>query len=155
MKLASASTFSTELAVRVAFRSAQGQFWTGTGFAGDSSDWLGRDVVQGQQQPDDPTLEQVPTDSVVWTANRQHHPCGNAKSRLQARTRDRTMRLFIIHHATRFPTAGQGLAVEENGEATAYPAQGDAVERLFDTATCRRSAGSTSHGAVPPPSPGG
>src|ERR1035441_7061011 len=97
-KLASASTFSTELAVRVAFRSAHGQFRMGTGFAGDFSDWLGRAVVQGQQQPDDPALEQVPANSVVWMANRQHQPCGNAKVKLQASTRVRRMRLFIIYY---------------------------------------------------------
>lgn len=129
----SKSAFSTELAVRVAFRSVHGQFWTGTGFAGVLSEGLGRGAVQGQQQPEVPALEQfapfpAATFPEGWMANMQHHPCGNARVRLQARTRVRRMRLFIIYQATDFSSTGQVI----------YPGNylGEVVATFFHPASC-------------------
>jgi len=78
--------------VSVVFRSVQGQFLTGTG---DFSDGVpsgfelsGCGAEQGQQSEEDGVTPPEPF-AVFCMANKQHQPCGNAKVRLQANTRDR------------------------------------------------------------------
>jgi hypothetical protein len=100
-KATSTPSFSTGVVGGVAFRSVHGQFGKGTLFVGAFSDLLGWGAVQGQQQPVD-GLFAVALFCVVEMASRQHHPCGNAKVRLQASTRGRRARFIITRYATPF-----------------------------------------------------
>lgn len=47
----------------------------------------------------------------MYEAKRQHQPCGNASSRLQAKTRDRSTLLLITHYCTRCPLERQAGAI--------------------------------------------
>ena len=107
----SKSIFSIPLVVSVVFRSVQGQFLNGAGdfSEGEPSGFelSGCGAEQGQQSEDDGVTLPA-TFAVFCMASKQHQPCGSARVRLQANTRDRMTKLFIMNKPTLRSSAFQG-----------------------------------------------